>query len=436
MQALKPRMMASVSSRVGSQPALPAANHRGRVWEPSQGSHISGHGTREAGCLRLALVVVLSLLVVPACEVGQVPDSGRCVLASPLTCSKLTSVQQDQRPHIIFETDAQFHGDPTTARVREQGAVGDQYALIYLLLRSDLLQLLGVTTANANGGSIDDQVSEVERVASLCGEAGLPIKRGALGTYADLVGQLGNSSFDGEEAVDFIIAKAHISSRTDPLVILLGTKATNVALALTKDPSIAPNIAVYWTATDEPGAAEQTNMLSIYRSGGSGMYNILKDPEAANYLLASPIELHLMQLWDLRATPTTQPRYGTGTPGLGIKQGADLACTGPRVAPVAFPDGNEYYTAGSYAGAIYATFSGNGWRSIDEASVAVLLAHAELAKSRIITAPYYDPTTAAMVYPASGTHQVYLYDAIEGTAISENFVDTLREPFVSCEFAK
>jgi hypothetical protein len=28
-------------NRVGSPPALPAADHRGRVWEPSQGSHVS-----------------------------------------------------------------------------------------------------------------------------------------------------------------------------------------------------------------------------------------------------------------------------------------------------------------------------------------------------------------------------------------------------------
>ena len=26
--------------RVGSQPASPAADHRGRGWEPSQGSHV------------------------------------------------------------------------------------------------------------------------------------------------------------------------------------------------------------------------------------------------------------------------------------------------------------------------------------------------------------------------------------------------------------
>jgi len=32
--------VAEIISRVGSPPALPAAHHRGRVWEPFQGSHV------------------------------------------------------------------------------------------------------------------------------------------------------------------------------------------------------------------------------------------------------------------------------------------------------------------------------------------------------------------------------------------------------------
>jgi len=388
--------------------------------------------------IRVAVLasVLVSGAALAGCDVGPVPDSGQCVLASPLVCSKLTPVQKNHRPHVIFDTDAQFHGDPTTPRVREQGAVGDQYGLIYLLLRSDALQLLGVTTANANGGSIEDQVSEVRRVAALCGEPALPIKRGAVGTYAELQPQLGSPSFDGMEAVDFIIAAARSASPIDPLVVLLGTKATNLALALAKEPAIAPNIAAYWSATDEPGAAEQTNLLPAYRPGGSGMYNIAKDPEAANFLFGAPVALHLMQLWDVRATPATQPRFAAGVSGLGIKEAADLRCTGPRVPPVTFPDGNAYYTAGSYAGAIYGTFGGNGWRSIDEASVAVLLAHPEWAKMRLMDAPVYDPETATISYPTPAARQVYLFDAIEGTAIGANFAETIREPFVTCEFAK
>lgn len=392
------------------------------------------HGKKLAGRSLLA-GAALSLMAASACDVGAPPDSGQCVLAQPLTCSKLTDVQRDGRPHVIFDTDMQFRGDPTTPRAREQGAVGDQYALIYLLMRSDILGTMAVTTANANGASVDAQVAEVQRVAALCGEPALPVKRGAVGTYADIAPQIATGSFDGQEAVDFIIAAAHVATPIDPLVILLGTKATNVALALTKDPTIAPNIVVHWTATDEPGAAEQPNLLPPYRWGGSGMYNIQKDPAAANFLLAAPIALHLMQLWDVRARPGTAPRYATAGAGLGVAQATALACAGPRVAPVVFPDGTACYTAGSYAGAIFATFSGNGWRAIDEANLAVLLAHPELAKSRSIPAPSYDVATATMVYPTTGTHQVYLYDAVEGTAVGGSLIDTIRSPVISCEWS-
>ena len=72
---------------------------------------------------------------------------------------------------------------------------------------------------------------------------------------------------------------------------------------------------------------------------------------------------------------------------------------------------------------------------MDEASVAVLLAHPELATMRPIPPPYFDAATGAISYPTSDGRQVYLYDAIEGEAISANLVDTLQTPFVTCEFA-
>jgi purine nucleosidase len=385
---------------------------------------------------RSLLVVVpaaLALLFGSACEVTEVPDGGDCVLASPLTCSKLTPLQIGRRPRIIFDTDAQFRGDPTTSRRREQGAFGDTSALIYLLLRSDQLQLLGVTTTNANDGSIDEQVSEVERVAALSGAPGLPVRRGAVGTYAELELEIDAPSFDGAEAVDFIISKAEIATPIDPLVIILGSKATNLALALSKEPSIAPNVVVHWLATDEPGAAEQADFPISARPGGSGMYNILKDPEAANYVLNAPIELHLMRGWAISRSPATEPRYSGSAAGMRIKQAADLPCTGPRVGPVSFPDGSELWTAGSYVKTSFTTFGGGGVRSLDEASLAVLLVRPELAKLRAINAPYYDPMLE-MVYPESGAHQVFLYDEIQTQAVSEEFVGALFNPFVSCEW--
>jgi len=46
-------------SRVGSPPALPAAHHRGRVWEPFEGSHLrrhwlTGHFSAPSGFTRMA----------------------------------------------------------------------------------------------------------------------------------------------------------------------------------------------------------------------------------------------------------------------------------------------------------------------------------------------------------------------------------------------
>jgi purine nucleosidase len=377
---------------------------------------------------------VAALLLGSACEVTEVPDGGDCALASPLTCSKLTPLQLGRRPRVIFDTDAQFRGDPTTSRRREQGAFGDTTALTYMLLRSDQLQLLGVTTTNANDGSIDEQVSEVERVAALSGAPGLPIRRGAVGTYADLKSQLEEASFDGAEAVNFIIAKAEIATPIDPLVIVLGGKATNLALALSKQPSIASRIVVHWLATDDPGAAEQAGFPVTGRSGGSGMYNILRDPEAANYVLSAPIELHLLRGWSFYLTPATEPRYSSGPAGLRVKQAADLPCTGPRVEPVTFPDGSAFWTAGSYVKTSFTTFGGNGVRSLDEACLAVLLVRPELAKTRAMSAPYYDATLEELVYPDADGHQIFLYDEIETQAVSEEFVGALFNPFVSCEW--
>jgi hypothetical protein len=341
----------------------------------------------------------------------------------------LTAIELGSRPRVVFDTDAQFRGDPSTSRPREQGAVGDQYALMYLLLRSDMLQMVGATTANVNGGSVDDQVSEVQRVAALSGAPDLPIMRGAEGVYADLKDQIEDADFDGAEAVNFIVNAARRASPQDRLAILLGTKATNVALALTKEPSIAPNIVVYWTATNQPGAESGES-----RRGGSGMYNIVNDPDAANYLLAAPVELHLMQLWEGERSDVTQPRFTVATPGLSIKGAADLPCTGPRVAPVTFPNESQFWTAGSYANAIYTTYAGQGWRAMDESSLAILLAHPELAGDITIPAPSYDGTQ--MVYPETGDRQVHVYDQIQAARVEGEFLDTLASPFISCEWSR
>ena len=38
--------------------------------------------------LETHIMAAIALMIIPSCQVGPVPDSGQCVLASRLTCSK------------------------------------------------------------------------------------------------------------------------------------------------------------------------------------------------------------------------------------------------------------------------------------------------------------------------------------------------------------
>src|SRR5437868_3154296 len=76
---------------------------------------------------------LVAFACVAACAAPEPPDNGDCVLNPPVTCGKLSVTQLGSRPGVVFDTDAQFRGDPTTTRALEQGAVGDQYALMYVL---------------------------------------------------------------------------------------------------------------------------------------------------------------------------------------------------------------------------------------------------------------------------------------------------------------
>jgi hypothetical protein len=68
----------------------------------------------------------------------------------------------------------------------------------------------GVTVnATKNGGNIDEQYAEAERILKLTNLQGkIPLLKGADGNYNQIKDQLATSSFDGEKAVNFIIRQA------------------------------------------------------------------------------------------------------------------------------------------------------------------------------------------------------------------------------------
>lgn len=166
---------------------------------------------------------------------------------------------------VIFDTDTNNELD-------------DQHALAYLLFNGSRFTLSGVTVnATRGGGNIDEQYAEAVRVMKLCGfEKDLPIYKGANGSYPEILPSLGNPSYDGEDAVNFILSE---SRKINHLVVIAVGKLTNVALALKQDPSLAGRIRLVWLGSNFPEPGE---------------YNLNNDTASVNAVIRSGVPLEIV----------------------------------------------------------------------------------------------------------------------------------------------
>lgn len=164
---------------------------------------------------------------------------------------------------VIFDTDANNELD-------------DQHALAYLFSNRDYFHIKAVTVnATRNGGGIDGHYDEAERIMKLFKvNEEIPLFKGANKSFSEIENDLENTSFDGFEAVDFIISEAK-KSASEKLVVIAVGKLTNLALALKKDPSIANNIRLVWLGANYPDPGE---------------YNLEDDIPSMNYVLETNIE--------------------------------------------------------------------------------------------------------------------------------------------------
>ena len=147
----------------------------------------------------------------------------------------------------------------------------DQHAIAYMLFNSDIFNIVGITVnTTSNGGSIDNHLAEALRVVKLCGYGKeTTVVPGASKDYREILPDLDKKYFDGQAAVDFIIRSAHEVDRGKLVIVPIGT-LTNVALALKKDPSIAPLIRVVWLGSNWPEPGE---------------YNLVNDTTAINSVI-------------------------------------------------------------------------------------------------------------------------------------------------------
>ena len=247
--------------------------------------------------------------VLLACLVAcTAPEAGRSAATAP-----------PQYPiPVLFDTDANNELD-------------DQHALAYLFLNDSTFDVVAITTnATANGGNIEEHTAEARRIMTLFGVADrYPLLDGANQNFATIAPYLDdNFGFDGEQAVDRIIAEAR-RERSQPLVLVPVGKLTNVALALARAPDIAGRVRVVWLGSNYPEPGE---------------YNQDNDPAALNYLLDSEVPFEIVTV-----------RYGrpTGSDAVRIDSAEVrrlLAGKGPRTgARITGRHGNAFATFGDYA---------------------------------------------------------------------------------------
>ena len=155
----------------------------------------------------------------------------------------------------------------------------DQHALAYLLFNGGAFEVEGIAVNRTkNGGDVSKHREEAERVVKLCNlYPRFKVSTGANGGFEGIKDQVNQAKFDGVEAVDLIIQRAHAADARR-LVLLPVGKLTTIALALKKDPTIIPKVRIVWLGSNYPEPGE---------------YNQVNDESSLNYILNTDVEFEI-----------------------------------------------------------------------------------------------------------------------------------------------
>ncbi len=306
-------------------------------------------------------------------------------------------VQMSQKHTVIFDTDANNELD-------------DQHALAYLLLNGDHFVVPGITVnATNNGGDIDGHFAEAERVLKLCNlEGQIPILKGANADFEDIKMQINEESYDGAEAVDFIIQES-LKPRSDKLILLPVGKLTNIALALAKAPSIAEHVRVVWLGSNYPEPGE---------------YNQDNDVPSMNYVLNTGVPFEMVTV-----------RYGkpSGSGAVLVSQefvNDKMPGLGPQIGrPVTGRHGGTYQTFGDYSVSLFEYIDYHDEsrvRSLFDLVAVAIVKNPKWGSARQHPAPRY--VDGQWQERTGNTREITIWEHFDKGEIIQDMLRTFAEP--------
>lgn len=296
---------------------------------------------------------------------------------------------------VIFDTDANNELD-------------DQHALAYLFSNRDYFDIKAVTVnATRNGGNIQGHYDEAERIIHLFKvRQEILLLKGANKSFLEIRGDLENATFDGYEAIDFIISESKKHTE-EKLVVLAVGKLTNLALAIKKDPSIASNIRLVWLGANYPDPGE---------------YNLEDDIPSMNYVLKTDIEFEMVTV-----------RYGkpSGTDAVKVTQeevNQNMPGLGPKIAhPIIGRHGGSFDNFGDYSINLFAQIDLHGdppSRSLFDMAAVAIVKNPNWAKATEITCPIM--IDEKWVEQPDNTRKITIWEHFDAKNILADFYKSLK----------
>ncbi len=304
-----------------------------------------------------------------------------------------TSIAEKVR--VLFDSDANNELD-------------DQHALAYLLFNGGSFDLEGVTVNRTrNGGDVSKHREEAIRVVKLCQlHPRVKVHLGANGSFDEIKGQVGQASFDGSDAVDLIIRRAHVKDDRRLILLPVG-KLTNIALALKKDPSIIPRVKVVWLGSNYPEPGE---------------YNQVNDEPSLNYVLNTGVEFEIAIV-----------RYGKPSGTDAVRATLEeirriMPGKGPQVDPVVGRHGKSFRNFGDYAINLFENIKLHGdppSRALFDMAAVAIVKNPKWATASEIPAPILDDGN--WVERPENPRKIIIWEDFDRQAIMSDFYRTMTD---------